>query len=122
MPVPAQNSCLREYVARNNGRYVLPHLESNFNNCFHQLFGLVNEMEINSALVMYSVLMLPQEIAKRKSVFANLKEKNIKICTVLENISTNEYDDCEIELTNYLLQRLACKRSFLQDKLKGMNS
>ena len=119
MPVPAQNSCLREYVARNKGRFILPFGESNFPNCYHQLFGLVNEMEKASFLIMYSVLMLPEKLEKREAIYSKLKEKTVKICFVLENFSTCEYDMCEAELANYWLQRLACKESILKNRIKN---
>ena len=58
IPVPAQNSSLREYVSQKNGTYILPNLESSFHNCFHQLFGSLNNLNDNDMIVMYSLTML----------------------------------------------------------------
>ena len=44
MPVPAQNSCLREFVATETDVHPA-HLESGFENCFHQLFGLILDLK-----------------------------------------------------------------------------
>jgi sporadic carbohydrate cluster protein (TIGR04323 family) len=84
MPVPAQNSCLREYVARHNGTFVLPPLESNFHHCFHQLFGLVKIVPVGVTILMYSMLMLPNG-HKFDEFKRCISARKIKSAFVLEN-------------------------------------
>ena len=59
MPVPAQNSCLREYVASKDAIYGLPQCENIFPNSYVQLFGTINSIEPGGHVVMYSFHMLP---------------------------------------------------------------
>lgn len=109
IPVPAQNSCLREFVGNKNGNYVLPFLESSFENCFHQLFGLVNTIEKNSNIVMYSVTMLPS--GKKLDEFLELCiKKNVVLFFVLENFDSKiPYSNLLTEIEVYNLKRLEAK-------------
>jgi len=106
IPVPAQNSSLREYISQKNGTYILPNLESSFHNCFHQLFGSLNNLNNNDMIVMYSLTMLPD--GKKLDTFLDMCSlKNIGLAFVLENISVR--DDFSIilnELESYKLSRL----------------
>lgn len=86
IPVPAQNSCLREYVSKRNGTYILPNLESSFDNCFHQLFGSINSLSKGDALVMYSVTMLPKD-PKLKNILDTCISEEIMLAFVLENFT-----------------------------------
>ena len=45
IPVPAQNSCLREFAKAQKLVYVLPPLEHYFQNCYMQLFTLVKSLK-----------------------------------------------------------------------------
>jgi sporadic carbohydrate cluster protein (TIGR04323 family) len=106
IPVPAQNSSLREYVAQQNGIYVLPNLESSFDNCFHQLFGAVNMVDSESTIVMYSLTMLPSG-SKLTRFLSSCKIKNISLAFVLENILVSKnFSRIHDELESYKLSRL----------------
>ena len=85
IPVPAQNSCLREYVSRNGGSYILPNLESSFDNCFHQLFGAAHNISSGDLIVMYSLTMLPEGL-KLDRFLGDCRIKGIGLAFVLENI------------------------------------
>ena len=117
MPVPAQNSCLREFVNRNKGIYVLPHLESNFENCYHQLFGLLNQIQKEEHVLMYSILMLPKDNQKRKEVYNILFKKGLVFDFVLENISTSNKQEIEDELKIYDLKKLTSSMEILNKYL-----
>lgn len=106
IPVPAQNSCLREYVTQRGGSYILPHLESCFENCFHQLFGLMDELEQGDTILMYSVSMLPKG-QKLNQFLRKCKKNKLKLAFVLENLGVD--DDHTVlhqELSGYLLADL----------------
>ena len=86
IPVPAQNSCIREYVSLNGGNYILPNLESSFENCFHQLFGAANNISSGDFIVMYSLTMLPEGL-KLDRFLGDCRIKGIGLAFVLENLS-----------------------------------
>ena len=73
-PVPAQNSCLREYAQANDLIYVLPPLEHYFENCYMQLFTALKAMEKGDILGMYSAAMLPQDVIKLNFIFDEIKK------------------------------------------------
>jgi len=87
MPVPAQNSCIREFVQNKQGEYVLPPLESHFDNCYHQLFNLVNTIPNGRCIVMYSLSMMPNE-KKLDMLISKCEERNISLAFVLEAFET----------------------------------
>ena len=106
IPVPAQNSCIREYVSQKNGTYILPNLESSFDNCFHQLFGALNVLSNEDIIVMYSLTMLPS--GKKLDAFIDkCKQKKIGLAFVLENISiSNDFSKILDEFESYNLSKL----------------
>lgn len=103
MPVPAQNSCLREYAIRNEFVYALPQCEHIFNNSYVQLFGTLNSLEVGGNIVMYSMLMLPEQSSALQKIADILNIKNINIHFVLENkIINKEFDFCDFKLNKYI--------------------
>lgn len=106
MPVPAQNSCMREFVRAREGSFVLPVLESHFVNCFHQLFGLLRTIENSQAIVMYSVTMLPND-QKLEMFLEKCAAKDLKLAFVLESfVDTAPYKKLKAELDNYSIAGL----------------
>jgi len=83
MPVPAQNSCIREYIKNNQGSYILPALESHFDNCYHQLFNIANTMPSGQSIIMYSLSMMPKE-KKLDMLLSICNERQISFTFVLE--------------------------------------
>ena len=84
MPVPAQNSCLREYAKNHGFIYSLPQCEHIFKGCFVQFFGTLNECKPGGHVVMYSSLMLPDKHSDLQMLKSIIIKKNITIHTVLE--------------------------------------
>lgn len=110
IPVPAQNSCIREYILKKNGKYILPPLESYYQGCYHQLFGLLASLPQNSNIIMYSLSMLPLDNALKMINIKNISiEKNIKYIFVLEN--------CECTLNEIRFENEA--RSYSLAKLQA---
>tara|TARA_E500000178_G_scaffold294485_1_gene299838 strand:- start:699 stop:1112 length:414 start_codon:yes stop_codon:yes gene_type:complete len=106
IPVPAQNSCIREYVSQKNGTFILPNLESSFDNCFHQLFEALNVLHEGDMIVMYSLTMLPDGI-KLETFIDKCKQKKIGLAFVLENISISKnFSKILDELESYKLSKL----------------
>ena len=83
IPVPAQNSCLREYARTNELTYVLPPLEHYFENCYMQLFTALELLEERDILGIYSAAMLPLENKKLRNVFNLIEKKKSSIYCVL---------------------------------------
>ena len=103
IPVPTQNSALREFVQRKCGIYILPSLESRYINCFHQLFGLIQSVPTFGSVVMYSVLMLPRgDKLKKLQKISNTKE--ISFGFALENVYSELNDIVLDEIKTYNLQ------------------
>ena len=73
IPVPAQNSCLREFAASQNKTYVIPPLEHNFRDCYMQLYSVLKNIEKEDILAMYSVGMMPSSTQKCKDILNELK-------------------------------------------------
>ena len=106
IPVPAQNSCLREYAKANDLIYVLPPLEHYFENCYMQLFTALKAMEKGDILGMYSAAMLPQEITKLKFVFDEIKKRDGSIYFILEAKKVKNINDAKKILFSYSLKNL----------------
>ena len=105
MPVPAQNSCLREYAKNHGFDYALPQCEHIFDGCFVQLFGTLNECETGGHVVMYSSLMLPERSLDMNKLKSILEEKEITIHTVLEKSRMSVASDfANDEASNFLLE------------------
>lgn len=106
IPVPAQNSCIREYVANKKGIFILPDLESSFDNCFHQLFGAIGNLVKGDAIVMYSLSMLPT--GKKLINFLDIcSAKDITLAFVLENFDIcGDYTKIVEDLDAYELTSL----------------
>lgn len=122
IPVPAQNSSLREFVLRHEGNFILPPLESFFDNCFHYLFGLLKRAENKSVIVMYSILMLPEETSKLYKLIYLAEAKNIRFASVLENVIFEDSTTIKKELFTYQLQKYTADKIILFRKyIKGTN-
>lgn len=85
MPVPAQNSCMREYASNNNYKYSLPFLELMYDNCYAQLFRVIHSMPANSSFLCYSIHMLPlYDDLKLSKIIKLFTKKNILLHFILE--------------------------------------
>jgi len=84
MPVPAQNSCLREYAAQMGFTYALPQCEHIFKNCHVQLFGTLNSAPDGGHIVMYSSYMLPDVASDLEKLLEIQRAKNLTFHFVLE--------------------------------------
>jgi sporadic carbohydrate cluster protein (TIGR04323 family) len=84
MPVPAQNSCLREYVYALNSVYGLPQCENIFPDSYVQLFGTINQLENGGHLAMYSFHMFPKRESDLAPLMSKITLKSLNIHFVLE--------------------------------------
>ena len=92
MPAPAQNTCMREYAKSIGFKYRLSVLELMYDNCFAQLFRLINEMPIDGNFCCYSALMFPIiDEHKINKLIDLLVTKKIKSHFLLEKIVTDDY-------------------------------
>jgi sporadic carbohydrate cluster protein (TIGR04323 family) len=119
IPVPAQNSCMREYVTRQGGSYVLPLLELMYENCHLQLFRLLENVPTNSQLCAYSVSMFPRDLDKLNKIDLILTDKNLQFHFVFERLiikSINEMNNIfNIEkISNLIISESEQYLSFLK--------
>ena len=106
IPVPAQNSCLREYARTNELTYVLPPLEHYFENCYMQLFTALELLEERDILGIYSAAMLPLENKKLRNVFNLIEKKKSSIYCVLETKKINNFNEAKKILFSYSLKNI----------------
>ncbi len=84
MPVPAQNSCLREYVASIGAAYALPQCENIFPNCFIQFFGTLMSVPKGGHVAMYSLHMIPSSGEDLAEMMRIMDENHLTFHFVLE--------------------------------------
>ena len=105
IPVPAQNSCLREYANANNLIYVLPPLEHYFENCYMQLFTVIESLIEGDIIGMYSVAMLPQNFSKLNKIFDAVEKKKCSFYFILESKKIYNLNQAKSIMFSYLLKK-----------------
>ena len=101
IPVPAQNSCLREYADSQNCLYVLPPLEHYFKNCYMQLNTVINNIEEGDIIAMYSAGMLPESIGKSKKLINKIQSRKGALYVILESKIIYKWSDINQLLFSY---------------------
>ena len=116
MPVPSQNSCLREYANKKNFVYQIPQLEHKYINCYMQLYTTINIAKRYDSIVMYSYEMLP--INDKLHDLINLAfKKKIVFHFVLENSTIATKNDVDNFIRLKKIQKIIMTRKNLR-KLK----
>jgi len=95
LPVPAQNSVLREVSNRFGIQYILPRVEHFYEDSYIELNTLLDTSLEKSLIGMYSFLMLPLDLSKLNEISEKLKKKNLKIYFALENCFFKDLDDIQ---------------------------
>jgi sporadic carbohydrate cluster protein (TIGR04323 family) len=121
MPVPAQNSCMREFASRHEAGYVPPQLEHKFSNCAMQLYGSIAASERGDTVIMYSFEILYSLSSKATDVVLSAERAGVRLGFVLENAfvgSVSEFDSMatgrrlrDFLATKEYLVRLQCSSS-----------
>ena len=106
IPVPAQNSCLREFAKAKKLPYVLPPLEHYFEDCYMQLFTVLKLMKDGDIMAMYSAAMLPTNKKKLEFIFSELKHLDGKIHFVLEAKTIKNLNEVKSLLFSYSLKNM----------------
>lgn len=86
IPVPAQNILYRDYAKKNNLNLKLSVSELFFEDCYLNLFNLLNELPNLKGLLLCSIFMLPKKVDTRKEIFKIILKHNSEIHFILENI------------------------------------
>ena len=123
IPVPAQNSCLREYADSQNCLYVLPPLEHFFKNCYMQLNTVINNIGENDIIAMYSAGMLPKSIEKSKKLINKIQSRKASLYVILEAKIIYEWSDINQLLFSYSVRGMLDSMeqpevSYIRDLLK----
>lgn len=106
IPVPAQNSCLREFAKAQNCIYVLPPLEHYFENCYMQLFTAIKSIKKGDIIAMYSAAMLPINLKKLELIFSELQKRQGMMHFVLEAKTIKNMDELKSILFSYSLRNM----------------
>ena len=110
IPVPAQNSCLREYARSLQLPYCLPPLEHKFDNCYMQLFTVINSAVCNDTIAMYSIAMMPlNDINKLNQIRALALKKGISWAFILESKRTSDLFTLTAIMQSYSLRSILDK-------------
>tara|TARA_B100000575_G_scaffold292129_2_gene299740 strand:- start:480 stop:881 length:402 start_codon:yes stop_codon:yes gene_type:complete len=89
LPVPVQNKLLRYHSKEQELIYLLPQCELFIDNNYMSLFETLKNLKQNSNLGMCSMYMLPDNKEKFESVIKFIKDKNIIMHFIFENVVTN---------------------------------
>ena len=116
IPVPAQNTCLREYAANKKLQYVLPQLEHKFDECFMQMWTTLRQMSEGDILAMYSAEMIIYS-PKAINILQNIVNSNIKAHFILENQSIATLDDIKCLMLTAKIRQKTLKKSTLLHRL-----
>lgn len=116
MPVPAQNSCLREYCKNINGQYIIPQLEHKFDNCYMQLWTTTKAMKSGDVLAIYSAEIVISSL-KPITLIKSLATKGIMTHFVLENISIHTPEDMDTILFTKKIRQLTLQKSVLVERI-----
>jgi len=108
MPVPAQNSCMREYVAKRGGYFLLPQVELKFENCYIQLCGTLLGASKGDTVLMYSFEMFYEAIPKISGEVNSAIAKGISFAFVLENYEIRTIDEFKQKVWTRKLRDLTC--------------
>ncbi len=111
LPVPAQNSVLRESAKRLDSKYVLPRVEHFYEDSFIELNTLLKTAENKSIIGMYSFLMLPLDIEKLKKINNLLTKKNLRIFFALENRFFENFYDIKNLYISHVFKRMQLQNS-----------
>lgn len=106
VPVPAQNSCLREFANSQGMIYVLPPLEHFFEECYMQLFTALKLIKKGDILAMYSVAMLPRSQRKLDIILNHLVEKKAKMHFILEGKTIKDLEEVKLLIFSYSLRSI----------------
>jgi len=106
IPVPAQNSCLREFAASVDLPYVLPPLEHTIPGSYMQLFTAINMAQSGDIVAMYSLLMFPSSLVKLNHIFELAVGKKISFYFVLESRYIVSLQSFLVEYQSYEMRNL----------------
>ena len=95
LPVPLQNSVLRDYCKNKNATYALPLCEMQFDGCFLQLNATVDAASNNHGITMCSLYMLPESEKLRHKFFNALIAKGSEAHFVFEGIVVSDLSSVE---------------------------
>ena len=118
VPVPAQNACLREYARSLDIQYCLPPLEHKFENCYMQLFTLLESSKVGDTIAMYSISIMPLNSPKKLRYCRDMAiEKGLTYAFLLEGVCTDDLFTLANVMKSYSLRILldrSCKGPDLQ--------
>ncbi len=118
LPVPAQNSVLREAANRLEVKYILPRVEHFYKDSFIELNTLLRKADEKSIIGMYSFLMLPLDIKKLRMINDLLYKKNLRIYFALENRFFEDMNDIKNLYKSHLLRKIQLKNSPLYSEIR----
>ena len=111
LPVPAQNSVLRELAIRLKLNFILPRVEHFYEDSFIELNTLLKTAEMGSIIGMYSFLMLPLDITKLKNINNLLAKRNLRIFFALENRFFENTCDIKNLYRSHVLKKMQLQNS-----------
>lgn len=118
MPVPAQNSCMREYCNQLGRTYVFPLVELFYKNCHSNLFRLIESVPKEAHLCCYSILMIPKTDEKIELISKVMAEKGLTFHFVLEKKVARTFEDLIFISNPYFYGSLIPREN--NENLKGL--
>lgn len=118
MPVPAQNSCLREYAATMNYVYGMPQCEHIFANCYMQLFSTLNSAPEDGHIVMYSFHMMPDSKENLQKLLEIQKQKRLTFHYVLEKKTVSTPEEIREMMRAHTIAKITQQNDGLRKTMK----
>jgi sporadic carbohydrate cluster protein (TIGR04323 family) len=95
IPVPVQSTFLRDYCARKGFLYKLHVNENEFAHSYMVLDGMMQELDGLEGVLMFSMFMLPQRAARRRTVYDRVLAAGVELHFPLENLVIRAPEDVE---------------------------
>ncbi len=119
MPVPAQNSCLREYANTMGFSYNMPQCEHIFPNCYMQLFSTLTSIAEDGHIVMYSFHMMPKSQKNMDKLLEIQKQKNLTFHYVLEKKIVKTAEEINEMFKILRIAEMIKENNLLREKFKN---
>ena len=87
-PVPqrVQNLVIRDYCVRRGLRYLLSATEYAMPGCFMMLERVLDEAPKLDGIVLYSLFLLPETVARRRAIYGRVLEAGAELHVALEDL------------------------------------
>lgn len=92
-PQHVQNLVIRDYAARNGLDFKLSATEYAMDGCYLMLEAVLDDLAKVDGIILYSVFMLPRDLARRNAVYRSVLDSARTLHGALENLQLSDDGD-----------------------------